>query len=164
MLLALESLLIAGLFIYVSSDTITTGYSGSTLTVESTPDFFFVQMLFIIAIVVIGMAMAGMVVFILLSHRIAGPLYRFEKILGQIERGDLTTRVNLRKTDQLIELKDALNMFIGSLDKRMSGIKKNLEEARRLIDKKEDPAAMDKLKKTLELVKEEIGHFKVTSN
>lgn len=163
-LLILESILIAGLLMFVSGDTITTGYVNSILKIESTPYFFMVPFILITAIVMVGIGMAGMVVFILLSHRIAGPLYRFEKMLGQVEGGDLTTRISLRKTDQLVELKNSLNVFINSLDGRMGKIKRILEEAKTLLSKKEDPQTMTKLEAVISRLKDEIEHFKVTSS
>ena len=91
MLLLIESVLITGLFIYVSSDTLTTGYLNSTLRIEKTPDFFMFSLVLIMLIAAVGMGITGMILFIFLSHRIAGPLFRFEKTLKIIEEGDLTT-------------------------------------------------------------------------
>jgi methyl-accepting chemotaxis protein len=153
---------VAGLFMYVSSNTITTGYSDSTLKVASTPSFFLVSFLLITVIVTAVMGMAGMVVFILLSHRIAGPLYRFEKVLKGISEGDLTTRVDLRKTDQLTELKEALNALLDSLDRRMSRAKDTLSEMQDLLSEKPDAETVSKLKRMMGLMREEMGHFKVS--
>ena len=86
-----------------------------------------------------------------------------EKILEQIDGGDLTTRVALRKTDQLADLKGSLNVFINSLDGRMGRIKLILEEARTLLSRKEDPKTLAKLEATIARLKDEIEHFKVTS-
>ena len=127
LLLLLESLLIAGLFMYISSDTLTTGYFNYILKIERTSDFFFISFLLITSIVVIGMAMIGMAVFILLSHRIAGPLYRFEKDLAEMAQGDLTKRIALRKTDQLTELKEALNISEEFIGKEIKDVEKELE-------------------------------------
>lgn len=155
-LLVLESVLIAGLFMYVSTNTLTTGYMDYTLKIERTANFFFIPFLLITAIVVVGIGITGMVMFILLSHRIAGPLYRFEKILGQIEEGDLTTRVSLRKTDQLMALKESLNTFIDSLDGRMGKIRGILEETKVLLSKKEDPQTLPRLEAAIGRLKDEI--------
>jgi methyl-accepting chemotaxis protein len=161
-LIVIESILIAALFMYVASNTITTGYFGSTLTVERTTSFFFVSMLLIVLIVAVGIGLAGLVLFVLLSHRIAGPLYRFEKIIKQIELGDLTTRMDLRRTDQLTELKEALNTMAGALDGRLSNIKKGLSEIERLLSAG-DPQAVAKISQIAKRLKDEIGHFKVTA-
>lgn len=161
-LLLLEAALIAGLFMHVSSNTLTTGYSDAILKVQRTSDFFMVSFLLITLIVVVGMGMAGMVVFILLSHRLAGPLYRFERTLKEIEEGDLTTRVNLRRTDQIAELKEALNVLILSLDKRMGRIKIDLIELKKLLSDKSDPETIKKIDRVMDSLKEEIEHFKVS--
>ena len=52
---------------------------------------------------------------IMLSHRIAGPWYRLEKILRDVAKGKLTAEVKLRKGDELQTLADAINEVIGSL-------------------------------------------------
>ncbi|MDP2922850.1 MAG: methyl-accepting chemotaxis protein [Candidatus Omnitrophota bacterium] len=161
-LLVLEAALIVGLFMYISTDTLTTGYSNSTLTIKSTPSFFLIPFLLIILIVCVGIGIAAMIIFILLSHRIAGPLYRFEKILNEISTGDLTKRISLRKTDQLTELKEALNILMESFDQRLGRVKNNLFELRELLAKN-DPANSEKIYKAIELLKDEIDHFKVTS-
>ena len=162
LLLLLESLLIAGLFMYISSDTLTTGYFNYILKIERTSDFFFISFLLITSIVVIGMAMIGMAVFILLSHRIAGPLYRFEKDLAEMAQGDLTKRIALRKTDQLTELKEALNILIDSFDQRIGRMKHSVSRLSDLLSKKDDPENIQKLSKEIELLKSEIDNFKVT--
>ena len=161
-LILIEAALIGGLFMHISTDTVTTGYFNSILTVERTPNFFFAPVVFIMLIVGVGVAIAGMIVFILLSHRIAGPLYRFERDLEEIAAGDLTKRINLRKTDQLADFKEALNSLIESLDHRMGLIKTSFAELKELLAKKDDPAAASKIEKDLNILKNQIDHFKAT--
>ena len=161
-LLIVESLLVAGLFMYVSNDTITTGYLNSTLRIEKTTDFFFVSLILIVLITVIGIGMAGMIIFLLLSHRIAGPLYHFEAALKKAEDGDLTARIDLRKTDQLISLKESINSVFGSMDSRLGRVKKGLAELEELLLNSNDPQAVSKLKSKLSSIKDEIGYFKVS--
>ena len=161
-LILLEAGLIVWLFMQISGNTLTTGYTNSILTIESTPSFFLWPLLLIILITAIGIGIAGMVVFILLSHRIAGPLYRFEKDLGDVSYGDLTKRINLRKTDQLTEVKEALNSLIATFDERMAKIKGALVELKSLTDGGE-PGNSAKIQVVVKKLKEEIDRFKVTS-
>lgn len=163
-LLLVESLLIAVLFINVSTNTVTTGYANAILKVAKTSDFFLISFLLITLIAVVGMGLAGMVIFILLSHRIAGPLFRFEATLKDIEAGDLTKRINLRKSDQILELKEALNLLIDSLDRRMSKIKIGLLELRALLSKKDDPHSDAKIKSVIETLEHELESFRVSSD
>ncbi len=161
-LLLLESFLIAGLFIYVSSDTITTGYLNSTLRIEKTQDFFFISLILIILITAVGIGIAGMVMLILLSHRVAGPLYRFEKTLREAKDGDLTVRIDLRKTDQLTEFKESINALFVSMDSRIGSIKNALTELEELLSKSGDPQDASKIKSKINIIKDEIGYFRVT--
>jgi methyl-accepting chemotaxis protein len=163
LLIVIEAGLIIGLFLYSSNNTITTGYVNSSLRVESTPHFFLVPLLLIMLIAGLGIAIAAMVVFTLLSHRIAGPLYRFEQFLNETTNGDLTKRVCLRKTDQLLELMEALNVTTSFFDKKIGKIKDTITELKKLLSQKENEANNEKIHKTIELLKEEIDHFKVTS-
>jgi len=161
-LLVVESLLIAGLFLYVSNDTLTTGYLNSTLRIEKTPDFFFVSLILIVLITMVGIGMAAMVVFIFLSHRIAGPLYHFEKALKNAGAGDLTARIDLRRTDELTVLKESINALLESMDSRLGRVKKGLAELEGLPLNANDPQAASKLKAKIDSIKDAIGYFKAT--
>jgi nitrogen fixation/metabolism regulation signal transduction histidine kinase len=160
--LVLFAALIAALFAYVSVNTVTTGYADSILKVEKTSKFFFVSFTLMTAIVLAGMSAIGMVIFILLSHRVAGPLYRIERIIKEVESGNLKGRIKLRKTDLLSELKDVINDLVISLDSRLSKLKGGIIEARRLTQKRDDPEAAVKLEKILGSLRSDIDHFKVT--
>jgi methyl-accepting chemotaxis protein len=161
-LLLLEAVAIAALFMYISSNTITAGYQNSLLSVEKTASFFLVPFLLMTVIVAIAMGIAGLIVFVFLSHRIAGPLYRFEKVIEDISGGDLTSRIDLRRTDQLTEIKEVLNSLIHSMDLRIGRIKDISDEMQEILAKKDDPDAITKMNKLAFLIKDEIAHFKVT--
>ena len=162
-LLAVQSILIISLFLFLSRDTLTTGYVNSILRVERTQSFFIIPFMLLTLIIVLGLAMTGMIVFVLLSHRIAGPFYRFEKILKQVEGGDLTPRVQLRKHDQFTELEDALNRFISSINDRIGGLQTDIDEVKGLLARKDDPTLLEKVGRKIDLIKERIKHFKVAS-
>lgn len=162
-LLAVESVLIISLFLFLSRDTLTTGYLDSILRVERTQNFFIIPFMLLTLIVVLGLTMTGMVVFVVLSHRLAGPFYRFEKTLEQVEGGDLTPRVQLRKNDQFVELEDALNRFVESLNFRIGDIKKDIEEVKGMLERKDDPSVLEKAGKKIDLILQRIKHFKVAS-
>ena len=49
------------------------------------------------------------------SHRFAGPIYRFEKSAQAVATGDLTHRVSLRTGDDLIELQEEFNAMVASI-------------------------------------------------
>ena len=70
---------------------------------------------------------------VLVSHRIAGPLYRFRSIFKAIAEGDLSIRAHLRKTDYLGKESDSLNEMVVSLRTKLAGIQKHSEEVEAAI-------------------------------
>lgn len=84
-----------------------------------------------------------------ISHRIAGPMYRLEKILGEIAGGRLPRKANLRKKDEFKELASAINSAIGRLEtitdeniQAVSRVNKMLEGG---ADKSNIKAELDRL-------------------
>ena len=152
LLILLEALLIAGLFFYVSKGTLTTGYSGAELKIEKTASFFCVSFIFILLIVGIAVGLAGTLVLIFYSHRIAGPLFRFQKSLQEISSGDLTKRIRLRQKDQLGDLGESINLMAESINQRIGQLKKEMG-----VISKRGP-----LKDSLERLKEIVDSFKTS--
>lgn len=54
-----------------------------------------------------------------LSHRFAGPIYRFEKSAQIVGTGDLTHRVSLRTGDELLELQEEFNQMVSNLQSKV---------------------------------------------
>jgi nitrogen fixation/metabolism regulation signal transduction histidine kinase len=52
-----------------------------------------------------------------ISHKIAGPLFKFEKTCNNVAEGDLATKVYLRKGDYLVELQSAFNKMMDRISK-----------------------------------------------
>jgi nitrogen fixation/metabolism regulation signal transduction histidine kinase len=49
---------------------------------------------------------------IVITHRIAGPVYKIERKLEQVLQGDENTQIRLRQGDELQELADKINVLI----------------------------------------------------
>lgn len=54
---------------------------------------------------------------VLASHRVAGPVYRLEKVLTELARGNYKERMRLRKSDQFREVEPIVNGLAESLEK-----------------------------------------------
>lgn len=50
------------------------------------------------------------------AHRVAGPVYRFEKMLEAMIQGDYSQRVTIRTKDELKDLETLLNRLSGTLE------------------------------------------------
>ena len=178
LLIVAESLLAIALFIYLSSGTFITGYSGTDIVVARTGDYFLPTVLLANLVVIGATAAAGFAIMLYTSHKIAGPLYRFEKSLEEIGNGDLTHRFTLRTDDQLGELAEKLNEFNSNLDKAVRSIQQSAVECETTLS--EMLAELDgsagglegkektlreqikKAKRELEGLKRAAGYFKTT--
>ena len=61
---------------------------------------------------------------IFLTHKIAGPLFRFTKTFQSLSQGDLTLRIQLRKWDEAKGLALEFNQMMLALDQKISTVKK----------------------------------------
>ena len=61
---------------------------------------------------------------VLISHKIAGPLYRFKATFNQVAQGDLSRVVAIRKGDLLLEEQSKIEEMIGALSSRLKSIKR----------------------------------------
>jgi methyl-accepting chemotaxis protein len=52
---------------------------------------------------------------VVLSHRVAGPIYRFERSAEEVAGGNLTHKVFLRRQDELVDFRDAFNVMVDAL-------------------------------------------------
>ncbi|HEY3347930.1 MAG TPA: methyl-accepting chemotaxis protein, partial [Nitrospirota bacterium] len=117
-----------GLLIYLSDDSLTADYSGGTLKIQQTTDMLLPYIIISNALAIALVAVAGVMISLVYSHRIAGPLYRFEKDLEAIKQGDLTRRIKLRDGDQFSEMAEQINSFTDFFDTKISGLNRKLEE------------------------------------
>ena len=162
LLLIMEALAIGGLFMYISGQTLTTGYQGSQFVIDKTSSFFFVSFVIMSVIVGISVGTAGILVFIFLSHRIAGPLYRFEKAMQDLSEGNFAARVNLRRTDELAGLQNVLNGAFEKIDSQLKSVKTDLEAARKLTLAHDKEGHMQAVKEIIARIKQKIDAFKTS--
>jgi methyl-accepting chemotaxis protein len=52
---------------------------------------------------------------IFITHKIAGPVYRFKKVLAEVSAGNLDISIKLRKRDDLKDLAEEMNGLIAEL-------------------------------------------------
>jgi methyl-accepting chemotaxis protein len=58
-----------------------------------------------------------------ISHKIAGPIYRFEEVIKAMEQGDLSQRVRLRRGDYFFSMMDRINAMTQSMKDDLSFLK-----------------------------------------
>ena len=57
------------------------------------------------------------------SHKIAGPVYRIEKTLEEINNGNLALKIKFRQGDELWDLADLINVMIENFNKTIASSK-----------------------------------------
>lgn len=74
-----------------------------------------VNMMLLILLPLVFIVMLLLSIFI--SHRIAGPIYRLERELKEISKGDYSCRIKFRSNDELQEIADGINELLECLSK-----------------------------------------------
>lgn len=87
---------------------------------------------FLVPRILLAEAISLCVVFILsilITHTIAGPVFRLERTAESIGEGNLAIVTRLRPRDEFKELADAMNEMAGSLASKLLRIRKAVEDA-----------------------------------
>jgi len=56
---------------------------------------------------------------LILSHRLAGPIYRLERDLKDIAKGNFSIRIKFRKKDELKSIAEGINSILDEIEKRI---------------------------------------------
>lgn len=106
----------------------------SRVLVRSTADFLLPLLFQTVAVVVVLIGMAAAAVTLLVSHKIAGPLYRFQKVLQTLTEGDFSSDFRIRKLDQLQGLADEFNNMIRRTRGQLNLLKTNFVSLKSKLD------------------------------
>jgi len=148
-----------------SAHTITITYRDSFLRIEKTPKALFYEILRAHGLYIFLIGLGISVLSLFLSHRIAGPLYRFERSVEEITKGNLTFRIRLRKKDEAQELANSMNRMIEELSSRISLIKGIAEELSIYIGEIREGSddrqkeSIQKISESLERLKKALSYF-----
>jgi len=129
-LIVFVSLLLAAAVFYIYSD-INVGNSYRLFHVKAKNflDFLLPVLLsgFVISLVL------GALVALFFPHAFAGPIYRIEKELESIGRGDLTKQIQLRRGSEVTELAEAVNQMIRDLRGQVTAVRDAADEMSQII-------------------------------
>ncbi len=100
------------IFSIFSANTITVTYEDAILKVDRTPKALAVEIVRTYGVYILLLGLGISLVSLFLSHRIAGPLYRLERSVEEITKGNLYLKITLRRKDELKELATSMNAMI----------------------------------------------------
>lgn len=128
------------LLLSLSQGTLTSSYAASGLEIKNTGSAIMPMVVLTNLITGAVICLSAIVVMLFVSHKIAGPIFRFEKDIKRVSNGDLTVRINLRKKDQLKDMALALNQMVQSLSSKMSFVDARLSKIETLQAEGKDPS------------------------
>jgi len=163
-----------GILLYLfSKNALTTSFENSRLMIKSTADYIFPGLLFGGLITAIITAFSAGIVVILMTHRIAGPMYRFEKYIKEVGSGKLCPDLKIRKKDQFQNMVNALNKMTDDLKLGLTDVNAVSEKLDKLIGELSDSSSREvllredirrivsELKKDKQNLSKALGYFKV---
>lgn len=126
LILLAGGILSIGLTLLSTTGTLTSAFVNSKLEIKSTALAIMPSVIFTTVITTLILGIIVVLVTLVVSHKIAGPMYRFEKDIDRIGSGDLKHRINIRKGDQFQEMALALNKMVLDLNTKLSDIREDV--------------------------------------
>jgi methyl-accepting chemotaxis protein len=139
LILVLGGAISAGLTLFATQDTLTSSFIDSKLVIQNTSLAIMPSVIYTTLITTFLLGLVVIMVTLLVSHKIAGPMYRFEKDIDRVTKGDLKSRINIRKGDQFQELATSLNVMIDHLNTDLAGILSDIEALAERAEKTDLP-------------------------
>ena len=151
-------LLTVGLVYLLASQATTVSIVDSRVVVRTTADFILPLLVQTVAVVVVAVGLVTIALTLLYSHKLAGPLYRFRKVLEALEEGDFSGNFNIRDFDQLQVLAEALNGAVTRNRERLAAAKQALDA----LEKKMEDGRADAFKAALRDARQRLDQFKTS--
>jgi len=158
---AASSLLIGALIMYLAQDSTTVAIDNTQVTVKSTADFIMPIAIQTILIVIIFTSIAVVVLTMLISHKISGPLYRMTNEINAVAGGDLRRNFNTRSNDQLKALSKGLLEMCSALQGGFGEIKESYKKLKSSLNNKNlSPQDKEEIAGILAEIEKKLERFK----
>jgi signal transduction histidine kinase len=163
--------IIMGSIIYLLSlDTTTTVFENSRFIIKSTSEFILPLIIFSTVIMTVLVGIISVFVMIMLTHKIAGPLIRFEKYVDKMKDGDISGIICLRASDEIKMLASKFNNMTSVFSEKIDSIKRQMErltaieiELKQNNLKKEDiQKRLDEIFDIKQKIEQQLNYFKTT--
>jgi methyl-accepting chemotaxis protein len=126
-LVAVGGLFTIGIVYLLAMRSTTVSFVNSRAVVRSTADFILPLLFQTVLIVTVMVSLATIIVTLLVSHKIAGPLYRFKKALKMLEEGDFSSNFKIRHYDQLQDVAEVFNQMISKIREELKSLRDNFQ-------------------------------------
>jgi len=132
-----------------SADTLTLSSSATDIQIGTTPLIIAKQLLSANWVLLAFGGLMLLISSIFLTHRVAGPLYRFEQTLDSMNSGDLCVHISLREKDEGMELAGKINQFNESLSQSVRVLKNSTAALDTLLEQADSLSLPEEEKENL---------------
>ena len=135
-LLAFGSLLTVALIYWLARHSTTVGIANGRVAVHNTAEYLLPLMLQTVFIELIIVCLAAIAMTLLVSHKIAGPLFRLNVMLSKLGDGDCSASMRLREGDQLQQVAVAYNDTVVKINEKIKSAKNasSLDEVKKILN------------------------------
>ncbi len=173
-LVILGTILFTLFFSYMTYNTLSIIYDDYNLKVGNTPFILFNRILGTHWLLLVFGGIAIIVISMFLTHRFAGPIYRFEKSFDEMINGNIADNIVLRRKDDGKELAKKINEFNSLLSTKLmeisnlvNSIDTHLVKLADITKKteviKESDIELEKARSTNNRIREILADFKLKS-
>ncbi len=135
MLVAFGSLMTIGMVYWLAGHSTTVAIADGRVGVHTTAEYLLPLLLQTVFVQLLIVSLATIVLTLLISHKIAGPLYRFKLMLNGLGEGDVATMMKLRQGDQIQQVAQAYNDAINKLNYKIKMAKgaSSVDEVKKVL-------------------------------
>jgi len=135
-LAGLGAVLAMGLVYWLAMNSTTVAIRNGHVGVHTTAEYLLPLMFQTVSLEVIIGTIATIALTMIISFRIAGPLYRLKMMFKDLGTGNLSTQMHLRSDDQLKDIAQAYNDAIHTLNIKIKSLKdiSSMDEMKRELD------------------------------
>lgn len=157
LLVAITVLVIMAILYILSKKATTVSFVNSRVVVQSTADFLFPILVQTVIIATAVVSVATILIVLFISHSIAGPAYRFKKVLSSLGYGDFSGECRIRRTDALQDVAGVLNETMSKIRSVLKDLDSSLLDLKGKLEKGASP---EELKKTVSDIDRKLRYFK----
>lgn len=152
---ATGAFIMIALYVFAGQAT-TVSFVNLRVVVQTTADYLFPILLqtFVVSTIVVGLATLLIMLFV--SHRIAGPAYRFKKVLETLSGGDFSIDCRIRSKDSLKDVAAAFNDMISGVREKLRRMDSQIKDLKEKLDGGEPR----EIKRTVSELEKSLHHFK----
>ena len=155
-LVAAAGALVMAVVYALAGSATTVSFVNYRVVVQSTADFLLPVLIQTLIVVSIVVSAATVIFALFVSHRIAGPAFRFKKVLKALASGDFCGECRIRKNDSLRDVADSIN----DMTSNVRGALKETDERMTALKEAVKNAPDNNLKKAVSDLEKAFRHFK----